>query len=71
MAQEIHKIKFIDLFAGIGESELHSRTLGESVFSLLCWMNRQSETYFEDYGDVPFGDMTKESTKFQRISAFP
>ncbi len=57
------KFKFIDLFAGIGGFRMAFQNLGgECVFSSE-WDEQARRTYFENYGDVPFGDITKESTK--------
>lgn len=57
------KFKFIDLFAGIGGFRMAFQNLGgECVFSSE-WDEQAMRTYYENYGDVPFGDITKESTK--------
>ena len=57
------KFKFIDLFAGIGGFRMAFQNLGgECVFSSE-WDEQAKRTYYENYGDVPFGDITKESTK--------
>lgn len=57
------KFKFIDLFAGIGGFRLAFQNLGgECVFSSE-WDEQAKRTYFENFGEVPFGDITKESTK--------
>ena len=57
------KFKFIDLFAGIGGFRMAFQNLGgECVFSSE-WDEQARRTYYENYGDVPFGDITKESTK--------
>jgi DNA (cytosine-5)-methyltransferase 1 len=53
------KFKFIDLFAGIGGMRLGFQTAGGvCVFSSEFEKNAQ-ETYFENHGDFPFGDITK------------
>lgn len=53
------KFRFIDLFAGIGgfHQALHEAG-GKCVFSSE-WDKHAKETYFENYGLVPFGDITK------------
>lgn len=53
------KFRFIDLFAGIGgfHQALHEAG-GKCVFSSE-WDSHAKETYFENYGLVPFGDITK------------
>lgn len=62
-AQQLPKFKFIDLFAGIGGFRMAMQNLGgECVFS--SEIDEQAKkTYYANYGDVPFGDITKESTK--------
>jgi DNA (cytosine-5)-methyltransferase 1 len=53
------KFKFIDLFAGIGGMRLGFQSVGGvCVFSSEFEKNAQ-ETYFENHGDFPFGDITK------------
>ena len=62
-AQENPTFKFIDLFAGIGGFRMAFQNLGgECVFSSE-WDEQAKKTYFANYGEVPFGDITKESTK--------
>lgn len=57
------KFTFIDLFAGIGGFRMAFQNLGgECVFSSE-WDEQARRTYYANYGDVPFGDITKESTK--------
>lgn len=57
------KFTFIDLFAGIGGFRMAFQNLGgECVFSSE-WDEQAKRTYYANYGDVPFGDITKESTK--------
>ena len=54
---------FIDLFAGIGGFRMAFQNLGgECVFSSE-WDEQAKKTYYVNYGEVPFGDITKESTK--------
>ncbi len=54
---------FIDLFAGIGGFRMALQNLGgECVFSSE-WDEQAQRTYYANYGEVPFGDITKESTK--------
>ncbi len=62
-AQKNPKFTFIDLFAGIGGFRMAFQNLGgECVFSSE-WDEQAKKTYYANYGDVPFGDITKESTK--------
>ncbi len=52
------KFRFIDLFAGIGgfRQALHAAG-GKCVFSSE-WEVHAKETYYQNYGEVPFGDIT-------------
>ena len=62
-APEKPKFTFIDLFAGIGGCRMAFQNLGgECVFSSE-WDEQARKTYYANYGEVPFGDITKESTK--------
>lgn len=55
--------KFIDLFAGIGGFRMALQsTGGQCVFSSE-WDVQAQKTYFANYGEVPFGDITKTETK--------
>ena len=57
------KFTFIDLFAGIGGFRIALQQLGgECVFSSE-WDKAAKETYFQNYGEVPFGDITKSEIK--------
>lgn len=54
---------FIDLFAGIGGFRLALQNLGgECVFSSE-WDKYAQQTYRANYGDIPFGDITKREIK--------
>ena len=58
-AQENPSFTFIDLFAGIGGFRLAMQANGgECVFSSE-WDSAAKQTYYENYGEVPFGDITK------------
>lgn len=53
------QFKFIDLFAGIGGIRLAYQSLnGHCVFSSE-WNNFARKTYEANFGEVPFGDITK------------
>ncbi|NLA24278.1 MAG: DNA cytosine methyltransferase [Bacteroidales bacterium] len=55
--------KFIDLFAGIGGFRLALQNLdGKCVFSSE-WDKEAKRTYKANFGETPFGDITKEETK--------
>ena len=57
------KFTFIDLFAGIGGMRLGFQQAGGTcVFSSEFEKNAQA-TYCDNYGDYPFGDITKISVK--------
>ncbi len=57
------KFTFIDLFAGIGGFRIAMQSLdGKCVYSSE-WDTQAQKTYLANYGEVPFGDITKESTK--------
>lgn len=57
VASENPSLSFIDLFAGIGGFRLVMQANGgECVFSSE-WDNAAKQTYYENYGEVPFGDI--------------
>jgi DNA (cytosine-5)-methyltransferase 1 len=54
---------FIDLFAGVGGFRLALQSLGgECVFSSE-WDKMAQRTYYANFGEIPFGDITKVETK--------
>lgn len=57
------KFKFIDLFAGIGGFRLAMQDLGGKCVFSSEWDEQAKKTYFANFGEVPFGDITKEETK--------
>jgi DNA (cytosine-5)-methyltransferase 1 len=58
------KFKFIDLFAGIGGIRLaYQKVGGKSVFSSE-WNKFAKVTYEANFGEVPFGDITKIHEKY-------
>lgn len=60
---EIPDFKFIDLFAGIGGFRLALQNLnGKCVFTSE-WDKYSKQTYKANFGEVPFGDITKTQTK--------
>lgn len=62
-APEKPKFKFIDLFAGIGGFRLAFQNLdGKCVFTSE-WDKYSKQTYKANFGEIPFGDITKEETK--------
>lgn len=57
------KFKFIDLFAGIGGFRLAMQNLeGKCVFTSE-WDTYSKKTYDANFGEVPFGDITKQEVK--------
>lgn len=50
---------FVDLFAGIGGFRLALQNLGGKCVFSSEWDNAAQETYFRNYGEVPYGDITK------------
>jgi DNA (cytosine-5)-methyltransferase 1 len=57
------KFKFIDLFAGIGGIRLAFQNLGGSCVFTSEWDKYSKKTYEANFGEVPFGDITKISEK--------
>ncbi|MFY8187253.1 MAG: DNA cytosine methyltransferase [Flavobacterium sp.] len=57
------KFKFIDLFAGIGGFRLAMQNLGGKCVFTSEWDKEAKKTYKANFGERPFGDITKEETK--------
>lgn len=55
----IVKFKFIDLFAGIGGIRLAYQNLGGQCVFTSEWNDFARKTYEANFGEVPFGDITK------------
>ncbi len=62
-APENYTFKFIDLFAGIGGFRMAMQSLGGKCVFTSEWDKQAQKTYRTNYGEVPFGDITKEETK--------
>lgn len=62
-APEDPKFTFIDLFAGIGGFRIAMQNLGGKCVYSSEFDAKAQETYLANYGEMPFGDITKESTK--------
>lgn len=56
-------VKFIDLFAGVGGFRLALQNLGAECVYSSEWNDGAKRTYLANYGEVPFGDITSNSTK--------
>lgn len=57
------KFRFIDLFAGIGGFRVAMQNLGGECVYSSEWDEQAKRTYYENFGEVPFGDITKEQVK--------
>lgn len=57
------KFTFIDLFAGMGGFRLAMQAQGGKCVFSSEWNAYSQKTYFANFGDMPFGDITKELTK--------
>ncbi|AMO20026.1 DNA (cytosine-5-)-methyltransferase [Flavobacterium columnare] len=58
-----YTFKFIDLFAGIGGFRLALQNLGGKCVFTSEWDEYAKKTYRANFGETPFGDITKEFTK--------
>lgn len=58
-----HKFTFIDLFAGIGGFRLAMQSLGGKCVYSSEWDYQAKKTYEANFGEVPFGDITKQHNK--------
>lgn len=62
-APENPKFTFIDLFAGIGGFRIAMQELGGKCVYSSEFDAQAQKTYMANYGEMPFGDITKELTK--------
>ena len=62
-APENPKFTFIDLFAGMGGFRLAMQAQGGKCVFSSEWNAYSQKTYFSNFGEMPFGDITKEVTK--------
>lgn len=58
-----YRFTFIDLFAGIGGFRMAMQNIGGKCVFSSEWDLQAQKTYLLNYGEVPFGDITKESVK--------
>ncbi|MCL4124421.1 UNVERIFIED_CONTAM: hypothetical protein GTU68_002800, partial [Idotea baltica] len=58
-----YKFKFIDLFAGIGGFRLALQNTGGKCVYTSEWEVAAKKTYSKNFGEIPFGDITKDRTK--------
>jgi DNA (cytosine-5)-methyltransferase 1 len=54
---------FIDLFAGVGGFRIAMQNLGGKCVFTSEWDKEAQKTYRANFGEVPFGDITKEEVK--------
>lgn len=57
------RFTFIDLFAGIGGFRMAMQNIGGKCVFSSEWNPMAQKTYFANYGEIPFGDITSEATK--------
>ena len=57
------RFTFIDLFAGMGGFRLAMQAQGGKCVFSSEWNKYAQKTYFANFGEMPFGDITKEYTK--------
>ncbi|MGN0847255.1 MAG: DNA (cytosine-5-)-methyltransferase [Kiritimatiellia bacterium] len=57
------RFTFIDLFAGIGGFRLAMQENGGRCVFSSEWNEPAQKTYFANYGDIPYGDITKQAVK--------
>lgn len=60
---ENYTFKFIDLFAGIGGFRIAMQNLGGKCIFTSEWDKEAQKTYKVNFGEVPFGDITKQQIK--------
>lgn len=62
-AKDKTSFSFIDLFAGIGGFRIAAQNIGGQCVFSSEWDVHAQKTYFANYGEVPFGDITSSLTK--------
>jgi DNA (cytosine-5)-methyltransferase 1 len=60
---ENYTFKFIDLFAGIGGFRIAMQNLGGKCIFTSEWDKEAQKTYKINFGEIPFGDITKQQIK--------
>lgn len=58
-----YQFKFIDLFAGIGGFRIAMQNAGGRCIFTSEWNVDAQKTYFANFGEIPFGDITKQEIK--------
>ena len=62
-AKENPTFRFIDLFAGIGGFRIAMQDCGGECVYSSEWDENAQKTYYHNFGEVPFGDITQEYNK--------
>ncbi len=57
------KFTFVDLFAGMGGFRIAMQAQGGKCVFSIEWNPYAQKTYEANFGDIPYGDITKEETK--------
>jgi DNA (cytosine-5)-methyltransferase 1 len=65
------KFTFIDLFAGVGGFRIALQDLGGKCVFSSEWDRHAKETYIQNYGEVPFGDIKQFTGSRSQLSAIP
>lgn len=60
---DVPKFTFIDLFAGIGGFRIAMQEMGGKCIFSSEFDSEAQKTYFSNYGEIPFGDITKIDEK--------
>ncbi len=60
---EAPKFKFIDLFSGIGGFRIAAQNAGGKCVFSSEWDKFAQQTYYLNFGEVPFGDITNQEIK--------
>jgi len=63
LAPETPKFRFIDLFAGIGGFRIAMQSLGGKCVFSSEWDKHAKKTYYNNFGEVPYGDITQIDEK--------
>lgn len=63
LSPENPSFTFIDLFAGMGGFRLAMQAQGGKCVFSSEWNKFAQKTYLANFGEMPFGDITKETTK--------
>ena len=60
---ENYTFKFIDLFAGVGGFRIAMQNVGGKCVYTSEWNKDAQKTYRNNFGEIPFGDITKDRIK--------